>query len=57
MEKDLWAYVRLTQIRKEELRKEIAKGKRNKNKWWWSEEEERYHQKAIQELESLTKGA
>ena len=55
MDTNLWAYVRLQAIRIQELKREIAKGNKNKSKWWWNDEEEQYHQRAIQELKELTK--
>jgi hypothetical protein len=54
METNMWAKVRLDNIRKTELRKTIAWGESNKDKWWWDEEQERHHQTAIQEYNELT---
>ena len=50
---DLWAFVRLVAIRKAELKKAIAWGYRNQNKWWWDDEQQHYHDQAIKELQEL----
>jgi hypothetical protein len=53
--KDLWAFTRLTAIRIQELKKDIAWGKRSQSKWWWDDEHQKHHEIAIKELNELTK--
>lgn len=55
MTNNLWVEVRLKVIRIKELKRDIAWGNNNKNKWWWDLEQERFHQMALEELEFLTK--